>query len=212
MCVDDAAMDDMTKSQSPQQVPYAGLPSSPVYARRPTLAQFEYPQASQHPAGMVQPLRPPIQFTSSIQLRRPSSQLANEYLPQSRQHQQQQQQQQGTCTTEEPTPKTTRVRLPSRLPVVVLRHLCSIKPPPPSPVTYMAPAWALPSYVSANPYTPQPSPGQYARYRLSAIGNAYTPAPDANANTIGHGYFHSPSFAALAPPTPTPPSNCHDPQ
>ena len=77
---------------------------------------------------------------------------------------------------------------------------------------YMVPGLAPPSYVSASPYTPQPSPVPSVWYGVFAIGNADTPAPDANANTIEHGYFRSPSFAALAPPTLTLSSNCHDPQ
>ena len=180
---------------------YAAPPSSPVYARRPTLAQFEYPQALQQPAGMVQPLQPLIRLTSPIQHRRPSSHLANEYLPQ---------QQQSTYTTEDPTPKTRRVYgyYPG-FPSSFSPAICAVSTPPPqSPAPYMAPALAPPSYVSANPYTPQPSPGPYAWYGVSAIGNAYTPAPDTNANTIGHGYFRPPSVAAFAPPTPvaaTPP-------
>ena len=184
---------------------YAGPPSSPVYTRRPTLAQFEYQQAPQQPAGMVQPLQASIRLTSPIQHRRPSSHLANEYLPQ-----QQQQQQQSTYTTEEPTPKARRVYgyhpgfASSFSPAI-----CAVSTPPPqSPAPYMAPALAPPGYVPANPYTPQPSPGPYAWYGVSTIGNAYTPAPDANANTIGHGYFRPSSVAACAPPIPvaaTPP-------
>ncbi len=37
-------------------------------------------------------------------------------------------------------------------------------------------------------------------YRVSAIGNAHTPAPGANANTNGHRYFCPPSAAAIASP------------
>ena len=174
----------------------ASPPSSPVYARRPTLAQFEYPQASQQPAGIVQPIQPPIQFSSPTQRRRPSSHLANEYLPHH------QQQQQGTGTAEDPTPKTQRVYgyhpgFPSSFSPAV----CAVSTPvPPSPAPYMAPALAPPSYGLVTPYAPQPSPGPYAWYGVSAIGgNAYTPAPDANANNNGHGYFRPASVPAHAP-------------
>jgi hypothetical protein len=108
--------------------PYASPPNSPVHARRPTLAQFEYPQVFQQSARMVQPLQPPIQLTSPIQHRRPSSHLANEYTPQ-------QYQQQGT--TEEPTPATWRVYgyhpgFPSSSPTV-----CTVSTPvPPSRVVH----------------------------------------------------------------------------
>jgi hypothetical protein len=169
---------------------YASPPSSPVYSRRSTLAQFEYQQASQQPAGMVQPLQPPIQLASPIQHRRPSSHLANEYLPH----------QQGMGTAEEPTPKTQRVYgyhpgFPSSFSPAVST------PVPPSPAPYMAPALATPSYFSANHYAPQLSPGSYGWYGVSPIGNAYTPAPDANANTNRHGYFRPPSVVAFPPPT-----------
>ena len=179
----------------PSSPVYAGPPSSPVYARRPTLTQFEYPHASQQPTGMVQPLQPPIRLTSPVQHRRPSSHLANEYLPQ------QQQQHQGTYTTEEPTPKTRRVYgyhpgFPSSFSPAMST------PAPPSPTPYMPPALGPPSYVPSNPYTPQQSPGPYVWYGVSAIGNAYTPPPDANANINGHGYFYPLSAAAFAPPTP----------
>ena len=40
---------------------YASAPSSPVYARRPTVARFAHPQSSQQPVKMVKSLKPPIQ-------------------------------------------------------------------------------------------------------------------------------------------------------
>lgn len=172
---------------------YASPPSSPACARRPTLPQFEYPQTSQQPPGIVQPLQPPIQLTSPIQHRRPSSHLANEYLPQQQQHQ-------GTGTIEEPTPKTRRVygyhpSFPSSFSPAVY---AVSTPPPSSPAPYNAPAMMPPGYVSANSYTPQASSGPYAWFGVAMVGNA----SEANINMNGYGYFRPPSVAALVPPTP----------
>ena len=146
---------------------YAGPPSSPIYASppsshaytgRPTLMQFEYPQAPQQPAGMVQPLQLPIQLASPIH-HRLSSHPANEYL-----------QQQGTYMTEEPTPKTRCVY--SYHPGFLSPFSPAMSTPAlPSPAPYMPPALAQPSCVSANPYTPQPWLGPYVWY---GIFSAYT--------------------------------------
>ena len=175
---------------------YASPPGSPVHVRRATLAQYDYPQAVQQTPGMVvQPLQPPIQLGSPVQHRRPSSHLANEYFPQH-----QPPYAPSTGTIEDPTPKTRRVYgyypgfPPSFSPAVY-----AVPMPPPSPAPYMAPV--PPSYVPANPYTSQPSPGPYAWYGMSAVGNAYTPAV-ADANMHMNGYFRPPSVAALAPPAP----------
>ena len=172
---------------------YASPPGSPVHVRRATLAQYEYPQATQQTPGMVmQPLQPLNRHNSPVQHRRPSSHLANEYLPQ---HQPAYAQGTGTGAIEEPTP-TMRPMYgyypgfpPSYSPAVYAVPM----PPPSSPAPYMAPA--LPSYVPANPYTPQPSPGPYAWYGASGVGNVYTPAvTEANVNM--NGYFPPPSVAA----------------
>jgi len=176
---------------------YASPPSSPVHVRRPTLVQIEYPQCARQTAGMVaQPLQPPTRFNSPVQHRRPSSHLANEYFPQH-----QLPYVPSTGIVEDPTSQTRRVYgyrpgFPSTFSPAVY---AMPTPPPASPTLYMAPS--LPTYVSANPYTPQPSPGPYGWYGVSTVGNAYTPAtPDANGNA--NGYFRPPSVTALAPPAP----------
>ncbi len=61
-------------------------------------------------------------------------------------------------------------------------------------------------------FVSQSSPGAYAWYCASTIGNAHTPAQGASANTNGHWYFRPPSVAARRPSCAgccSPPSNWH---
>ena len=139
-----------------------------------TLALYKYPQAVQQTPGVVmQPLQPPTQHNSLVQHRCPLSHLASEYFPRH-----QLPCAQGTCTgaIEEPTP-TMRPMYgyhpgfpTSYSPAVYAAPM----PPPSSPAPSTAPV--LPSYVPTNLYTPQSSPGLFAWYGGSAVGNVYTPA------------------------------------
>ncbi len=84
--------------------------------------------------------------------------------------------------------RTSRLALANEYPAQLPRCLSSVNAG--SAVAHAAngPRTALP-WPCKPLHTSQSSPGAYAWYCASAIGNAHTPAPGANANTNGHRYF-----------------------